>query len=383
MKKLFLHIGCGKTGSSALQVWLWNNSEVFFENGVFYPIDSGEKLDEYAITSGNGVSLVSACESGRVKAYLASVASLASGKNILLSSERFQALKEDTLKDLRMEAERLGYQVIIIAFVRDVYDFAYSSYVQLVKRHGLIQTFREFNISRKTMQQFEVVKEYRKCFKDIEIINYEEAKIYGLDKALLGILGVCVDQPMSPKKVNRSLTVKEVETLRAFNKSVKDLDLPPKIYFSISDLIIKNSPEKEVDILLDEGVVAHFEAVFKEDLALVNQMFPESSKKLKTFDPSEKLLNRGGADIDPEVTDTLQCVFEALSPSLSHLGASEQGKKIEEKDVISFLVGQAVKRESVNLSEALDLVKAAAVFRKNGPIINKKIEEYTRELGPQ
>ena len=60
MKKLYLHVGCGKTGSSALQVWLSQIAGELEKTGILYPLHGATPLDDYTISSGNGERLVEA-----------------------------------------------------------------------------------------------------------------------------------------------------------------------------------------------------------------------------------------------------------------------------------------------------------------------------------
>ena len=60
MKQLYLHIGLGKTGSSALQSWLSLNAQLIARQGIDYAdivpeVKFGESL------SGNGIELHHAC----------------------------------------------------------------------------------------------------------------------------------------------------------------------------------------------------------------------------------------------------------------------------------------------------------------------------------
>ena len=51
---VILHVGPGKTGSSAIQKWLNEHSDTLLSEGVFYPEHS---LDENGVSSGNALSI--------------------------------------------------------------------------------------------------------------------------------------------------------------------------------------------------------------------------------------------------------------------------------------------------------------------------------------
>ena len=63
MKTLFLHIGLGKTGSSALQSWLSLNVEGLREQGIDYA-DLAPEAKRGDVSSGNGVALFQAVRAG-------------------------------------------------------------------------------------------------------------------------------------------------------------------------------------------------------------------------------------------------------------------------------------------------------------------------------
>ena len=140
MKKIYIHIGCGKTGTSALQVWLSQNNKIFFELGYYYPqvVDSIDM--DYQITSGNGVEAVKLIKNGGSNAYFSQLASRAKD-HILLSSEAFQSLDREQLHEIKSIFYNLGLNPVIIVYLRDIYDVLNSTYHQLVKRHMCTQTF--------------------------------------------------------------------------------------------------------------------------------------------------------------------------------------------------------------------------------------------------
>lgn len=41
MKKIYLHIGTAKTGSSALQAFFYKNAKLLEDNGIYYPLEYG------------------------------------------------------------------------------------------------------------------------------------------------------------------------------------------------------------------------------------------------------------------------------------------------------------------------------------------------------
>ncbi|MCC2673168.1 MAG: hypothetical protein K0R58_115, partial [Ramlibacter sp.] len=263
-RTLYLHIGCGKTGSSALQVWLNHQAEVLRGLGVDYPTFGRGKLDTYAITSGNGKKLIDAVVAGEAAPYLQELAK-SPARKIFLSSEAFQSLSEDNLRDLKAQAAHAGLRISIIVYVRDVYDVVYSAYQQMIKRHLGGQTFREYGLKREKIQQFEVVAAYARQFDDMHVFHYDSERERGLEKAMLEALGLDPARvpAMPDAKVNRSLDVEESELLRMVNQRYVQHCPAAVNSFSarIADALIYADPEHETEILLDDKVLRHLEVL--------------------------------------------------------------------------------------------------------------------------
>ncbi|MGM0767986.1 MAG: hypothetical protein ACQEV6_08170 [Pseudomonadota bacterium] len=381
MRNFYIHIGCGKTGSSALQVWLWNNNENLEAAGFKYPVFGRAKVDDYEITSGNGVFLISELEKGRIREFFGKFLQESKG-DIIFSSEAFQSVDNIKLKELGDVVAEFGFKPIIVAYVRDVYDISYSSYVQQVKRHRLSESFKSFCLARNTLQQFSVVRRYCSLFDDVRLIHYETAMVSGIDLAFQKAVGFSIDERISKKKVNRSLSVLEVEIMRIFNEVSSGLQLPERVGARVSDALIASSPEKSTGVYYDDSVYRHLEEITKEDLVFVNNRLPEG--EVRVFTPEGKNIVRSLPDIELDVIDTVKSVFQVMGRLLNQEHSlPEQESSNGLPGILQFLLKEATKREASTPEEALQLLRAARVFRKNGPVVNERIrkcEEKVRDV---
>ena len=118
---LHLHIGCGKTGSSALQLWLAQNAQSLSRAGILYPLFNikAKKLGNYSITSGNGVTAVNALQGEDCESFFESL--LKKNDQILLSSETFQTATVNQLRKLKDICDANDVHVNIIVYLRDLY----------------------------------------------------------------------------------------------------------------------------------------------------------------------------------------------------------------------------------------------------------------------
>lgn len=286
-KQLILHIGCGKTGSSALQVWLNQNSNILRENGFNYPTFNMEIKDDYQITSGNGTHLVNAVKNNSVNLFLSETAKYKE-RRIVFSSEAFQILDEKEIKELKDSAIEAGFEIKVIAYIRNLYEMAYSSYMQLVKRHGYTESL-DFYLNRiNTFQQFNVVDLWESIIGQINVLHYD-TESENLDLSFLKIIGLPKEKipRMKRNRVNRSLTLLESELLRSFSKSVQNkfkINVD-KISTYISDNLIKSSPEKETNIFYNEEVIEKLRSKFSSKIIEYNKKYFKNSNTLKISNP--------------------------------------------------------------------------------------------------
>ncbi len=293
-KKLYLHIGCGKTGSSALQLWLHQNRSVLQQHGIDYPEekDGNNTPGDYQITSGNGSLLIDRLEKKSHERYLKSLFQRYS--TLLFSSELFQGIGGGMLDQLVESSIKLGFHMTIIVYLRDVYDVIYSLYVQRVKRHLETRTFEEFALELKVLQQFHVLSRYEKYFDDLRVIHYDTELERGIDRIFAEILGLDQEIPgMTSRKVNRSLNVFELELLRQMNRIYIEKFGGEDSEFSreISDRLIYVDPEKPTEIYFQKDLAEKLQKKFLKPLRRVNKKYFDDNR-LKFFRRKEKRVVR-------------------------------------------------------------------------------------------
>lgn len=220
MRKLLLHIGHGKTGSSMLQSSFRLSRGRLAGTGITYGAGADENvIDELQITSGNGTGLVS--QPGALAATLAPHAG--GSDHLLYSSEMLfgEFLKLKDPERLIADARKAGFDGIdILLFVRDPMGHASSLWQQGVKRGGKTEpieaAFRAYKfpaLVAKFLKTVQPVDGYA-----VTLRNYSACR-----KSLLAEterwLGVPEGTLVAPKaaRVNRSMTRAELELQMAFN----------------------------------------------------------------------------------------------------------------------------------------------------------------------
>lgn len=149
IKKLYVHAGRSKTGTSYLQTILANNAEFLNKNNLHYP-DLGSAIDMASKglpTAGNAIYLASLLtEHGslpnnvsekQVEDDLITACKGNDSEHVVISSELFEHLKKPGLQKLQNLAEEVERELCFIQYIRNPVDALESVYAQGVKRHGL------------------------------------------------------------------------------------------------------------------------------------------------------------------------------------------------------------------------------------------------------
>ena len=143
--KAFLHIGAGKTGTSAIQVALAQNREELGARGLLYPALPAGADDRAArgeISSGNAQMLGWYCNPNSpsreftregVACWITESAAEARGRNLLFSSESLQFARPDSATELVGLLRGEGYEPEVIFYVRHMLDHAVAEYLQHLK----------------------------------------------------------------------------------------------------------------------------------------------------------------------------------------------------------------------------------------------------------
>jgi len=215
-KRIVVHTGPGKTGSSALQQWLTTHRQGLLDAGVLYPAHG---LDRNGVSSGNREELldmvdvdghhrhvVSALKAEALRAALAD----SPCHTLLLSSEFFFPALLDIQKELP-EAE-------FVVYVRNPIELLESNYNQSVKRHDETRAFTP--PERFQAGLFGQIRRLlgAKTAPRLILRPYGEALFEGGDivSDLLRVLDVAGEKPTG-RRVNASYTLDALEFKRHAN----------------------------------------------------------------------------------------------------------------------------------------------------------------------
>ena len=360
MKKLIVHVGHGKTGSSFLQSVFTLNSDRMAQLGIFYP---GHDLHSQArrgfISAGNGAMLL---EKDRFDTAL---------PTILFSSELLY--RELVQKQEYVAKLSKLYDLEIIIYLRDVIDHRVSQWGQYVKRGGGYKDLNtyllteEYDVLDLALKWIELsneidftltLKNYTKCKNNLAQDFFNDVlKAPSLAENLI----------LPGNIVNRSLSHCELEIQRVFNAAFGNSSSR-----YVSDFLCNNFPDvKAWTPTLNEHI---YEKIFAENTAsldainsvLDDTMHVEIGRK-------EKWVN--GETEEPITLDNDLCkeLGKSILQGIAPLGQSSV-------DILRDVALRLYNNDPSAIEDALALMKIAHKHRPHGPVIKAKVEQWSALL---
>lgn len=276
MRKLFFHIGAGKTGTSALQVAFARYKRDLRGHGVIYPRSrSDQAAVEGKITSGNGLELAVYLNPalkinvGRRDpiAYFKQLLRRAGNRDILYSSEFLRSYDLSRMKKMIEIADAEGFTTKLVFYVRSISGHAYSAYIQSIKRQRYTGSFQSF-LSTYHNNFAETIEKAENTVKRENLIvrNYDCVRNSLLGDFMANVLGI-PGEFAEVGKINRSLTFREVEFLREMNERFKDKYQSARL----SDAFIYADPDVRTGVVMSAAEVSTLADRYDADLKRINQ----------------------------------------------------------------------------------------------------------------
>lgn len=292
-RELYIHIGYHKTGTTAIQNFLFNNRKKLLDNNILYPEIGLLPNKSHPLLPFNhmmGVipqnvppwyrALDKPIQSSlEVLKRLRDEIDKSKCNKVIISSEEFVYLSihSETLQLLEMIREVFyDFKIRIICYVREPIDFLLSFYNQIIKGTGTAK-FSDFVTSLLECNVFnyiEVIQYWEKVFgKDNISINYYDKSIEGKTyiQYFLSLLGVKEDILIPDDKTfNSSLKLCYLPLKRELNMLLDRKINNTKVRFFINHFYIKtftsmpNIELLETDYTLVEKINSHYRKSLKE-----------------------------------------------------------------------------------------------------------------------
>lgn len=229
MKKLFVHIGMAKTGTSAIQSFMHINRKKLLELGVLYPI-AGQFPDhshhELAFAfSPDGYRDNPDRDLNKILGSLKEEIDESDCSTVVLSSECFSLIAEDK----RFIDFFNGYEIRMIAFVRDPGDYIESWYRQWVKDSAVRYSANFDSFFKKYKGSLGLMEKVRSWITltgkgGVVVRDFDRIRREGdICKEFLSILNIKIDNQFAViDEVNKSLGYVATEVMITSNKLGND-----------------------------------------------------------------------------------------------------------------------------------------------------------------
>lgn len=276
-KSVILHIGHGKTGTSAIQSFLASNVHQLERDGVIYPKhESFERAQRGGITSGNCPN-----EANRIFERIhKEVDTSENGARILFSNEHMFNQREEIIEEIKCMLEEIDFEIIM--FVRNPLEMAASMYQQRVKRHGETRELEEFALEEGHLLKARL---WHQNLSDlgvpVRVLNYSETKRSTIRRFLEVLdcpntLHTQAYADAEQRIVNRSLSEKELSLVRTVNKN-----FGARVGTALSDRLVEISPNvRPKKAWLSAEVTAQLQDKLQSSIEYFNRILP-SNEELK------------------------------------------------------------------------------------------------------
>ncbi len=271
-KKLYIHIGTGKTGTTALQWFLYNNSKILEDKyGIKYANTLIQDMNHHLLCT-NYLRVTSSLDEKEIlnviERNLEELIEESSDSIIdkfVISSEYFPGLTEDDIKNLYFKKLSRHFDVKIIVYFRRQDELLESWYSQIIKADILkeintnIESLQEQLERAKVFDYYYHVDKWRKYigFNNIIVRIYERNQFYkgSIFNDFLKIFDVeNIDNfSFPPKDPNPRLSREQILLIRSFVNAglTKYIDNTIKMPFNIPSVNSKYflSPIKRTQLV--------------------------------------------------------------------------------------------------------------------------------------
>ncbi|WBU62390.1 hypothetical protein [Paracoccus albus] len=223
-KKMIVHAGWHKTGSTSIQKWCVQNYHVLRENGILYPMDEHLLWDGHHRLAREFSNRHTGCDTKiNVPAIIEDYKKEA-GNTLFLSSEEFEFIPERGIRSLVGMAGQVEVKVLI--FLRNIIDYLLADYQQNVRmettkyRHDIYRFSFQYNAYAK-MNYLPLLQKWAAVLgaDAVDLIRYEKASGSVISQ-LKKYLQLCdVDTKDDDKRANPSLQAVSLRVLQEINRT--------------------------------------------------------------------------------------------------------------------------------------------------------------------
>lgn len=271
---LYVHVGHGKTGSSAIQSALANTGPILEQRGYPYPEPRpgwNNNARHHRISSGNvplDLGIAGTLETIYDRQWPARV--------VFSSEHLFHLILDQRLADEIADLRSAGGRPHVLLLIRDPFDHVQSWYQQRVKRHGITGPLddyaSEYVWPQLVLRFIEILRAI-----DVEpmVRNYSRWST-ALDEVIGEWLGLepSLFAGSFSHQVNRSLTIAELELQKLFNEHIGE-----RSSVFISDALVDELPSiRSESAPWTPAGLRDFHARMQAQIAATNALLPDGEQ---------------------------------------------------------------------------------------------------------
>ena len=376
--KLFLHIGHGKTGTSAVQSSLAIASGKLLERGINYPIHPSlrDRSSQLEITSGNWAPNP---EVNLTQELLTLANNNQSAPSIILSSESLFWEIPELIENKNGWENHIDLHIILA--VREIEEMLSSEYQQRIKRHGDSMPLEQFIRARKFISSHhekaaEIIDLMSQSGISNTIINYSKHKrdISQIIFKLIGAEDAYPAERMDEVIINRSLSRKELEIMITINKLY--YNEIPTISTRISDALIKNQPNIKPQKC--KIIQQQLDKVYAKNHSYIKTINQHLGQNEQLSTSSQESTPQISAEQEQKIREeenlSVHLIADALKDALIH----EAKKKLSNEAVDAVI--KLSQSKTVSKTTEVELLEVAKENRPQGQALSKLLERAKKEL---
>lgn len=173
-KKIIIHCGCHKTGTTSLQEYLFKNKKTLITNSILYP-SSGMKTNAKGYRH---TKLLYGKDRSQLLDNLINECREINANYVVISTEALSRPKhKNTLKRIATLFNNENYDVEGYLYVRNYFEYAIKFYREFVIKSGAKEDFKSFVIKNKAILNYLRISKYLKeSLSKIRFIKYDSSK---------------------------------------------------------------------------------------------------------------------------------------------------------------------------------------------------------------